>query len=448
MTPKFAQFALVGILLLPALSADPAAPSSAPPEAADENTRLASANAAAISSISAVERAETTAEEKSVVEKEEKPLRLIRYRGKGLEIGHKGKTSSYAKVGIRSQLRLSSPFASAPRKESHFASEDENDFRFRRARFKVDGHLLTPWINYKFEHDLVGGRILDARMTIAKYEWLQFRFGQWKADYSRERMDSSGKQQFVERSIVNRAFTVDRQKGAMILGRLMKGKWSDSTYYVGAFAGNGRGFRRRNDLEHEDGAPMLIARYQWNFLGVDPGRSGSDLDYHHDPAAAIAVGTTTNRSRFTRFSGSGGGQMDGFELGAPGQYSLKQYLAEFHVKFRGLAIQHEYHTKRIRDNVNITTMNMRGAYVAAGYFFHHMFKRVPKQLELGTRYAFVDPNIGTGGNLQKEVSFLVNWFFDGHGNKLTLDTSRYRLGRVGDVPLKDVQVRVQWDVSF
>lgn len=436
------------MLLLPALSADPAAPSSPASDPATGNTQLASANAAAISSISAVESAETTAEEKHLVEKDEKPLRLIRYRGKGLEIGHKGKTSSYAKVSIRSQLRFSSPFASAPRKESHFASEDENDFRFRRARFKIDGHLLTPWINYKFEHDLVGGRIIDARMTIAKYEWLQFRFGQWKADYSRERMDSSGKQQFVERSIVNRAFTVDRQKGAMILGRLMKGKWSDSTYYVGAFAGNGRGFLRRNDLEHVDGAPMLIARYQWNFLGIDPGHSGSDLAYHHDPAAAIAIATTTNRSRYTRYSSGGGSQLDGFELGAPGQYSLKQYLAEFHVKFRGLAIQHEFHTKRIRDNVNITTTNMRGAYVAAGYFFHHMFRRVPKQLELGTRYAIVDPNIGTGGNMQKEVSFLVNWFFDGHSNKLSLDTSRYSLGRVGDVALKDVQVRVQWDVSF
>ncbi len=448
MTPGFAQFALIGILLIPALSADPAAPSSAPPEPAIESAKLAAASAASISSIAPVEGADASDESKPFVENDEKPLRLIRYRGKGLEIGHKGETSSYAKVSLRSQLRFSSPFAGAPRKASHFASEDENDFRFRRARFKIDGHMIKPWINYKFEHDLVGGRTIDARITIKKYEWLQFRFGQWKADYSRERMGSSGKQQFVERSIVNRAFTIDRQKGAMILGRLMKGKWSDSVYYIGAFAGNGRGFLRRNDLEHEDGAPMLLARYQWNFLGVDPGQAGSDVDYHHDPAASIAVATTTNRSRYTRFSSGGGSGLDGFAVGAPGQYSLKQYLAEFHVKFRGLAIQHEYHTKRIRDNVNVTTTNMRGAYIAAGYFFHHMFKPVPKQLELGTRVAFVDPNINTRGLLQKEVGFLVNWFFDGHANKLSLDTSRYSIGRVAAVPLKDVQVRVQWDVSF
>ena len=381
---------------------------------------------------------------------DEEKRRFFSYSRKGLQIGEKGKGGFSAKVNIRSQMRFSS-FRSAPRTESQFARETESDYRFRRARFKADGHAFVPWVKYKYEHDLVNTLVLDARMTIGKWEWLQFRFGQWKVDYSRERMESSGKQQFADRSIVNRAFTLDRQKGATVLGRLMKGTRGDSRYYIGVFAGNGRGFRTapgKLDLNHDDGSPMVMARYQWNFLGRDVGLSQSDLEYSEKPAASLSFGTARNRSRYTRFSSSGGGQLDGFELGQPGQYSLRQFMEEATLKYRGLSLQHELHWKTIEDNVNITKTNMRGAYVQAGYFFHHLLPRIPKQLELGGRYGIVDPNRVAHNDVQKELAFVVNWYFYGHGNKLTFDTSRYSLGRNGADDLHDTQARLQWDVSF
>ena len=375
---------------------------------------------------------------------------LLKYSKFGLQVGTKGEGRFSSKVNIRSQIRFSSPIRSAPRKPSDFTRADENDLRFRRARFKMEGHAFKPWIAYKFEHGLVENRVLDARMTIKKGDWLQFRFGQWKADYSRERMDSSGKQQFADRSIVNRAFTLDRQKGATILGRLMKDTLGDSRYYIGVFAGNGRGFQPKTgpSLNHDDGAPMLMARYQWNFLGRDVGHSQSDLEYHKKPAAALAVGTASNRSRYTRFSSSGGGQLDGFQAGQPGQYSLRQFMEEATMKYRGLSLQHELHWKRIKDNVNINTTCMRGSYVQAGYFFHYLFPRIPKQLEIGARWGIVDPNRARGNDLQKEAALVVNWFFYGHGNKLTFDTSRYSLGQASGPDLNDTQMRLQWDVSF
>jgi hypothetical protein len=376
---------------------------------------------------------------------------FFKYGRSGLQIGEKGKGRFSAKVNVRSQMRFSSPFASAPRKASHFTRAEEQDFRFRRARFKMEGHAFAPWVQYKYEHDLVDTRVLDARMTIGKWDWLKFRFGQWKVDYSRERMDSSGKQQFADRSIVNRAFTLDRQKGATVLGRLMKGTPGDSRYYVGVFSGNGRGFRTRpgaEELDHGDGSPLVMARYQWNFLGRDVGHSQSDLKYHDKPAAALSFGAARNRSRYTRFSSSGGGQLDGFELGRPGQYALRQFMEEATMKYRGLSLQHEFHKKRIEETVNSDVTYMRGGYVQAGYFFHHLFPRIPKQLEVGTRYAMVDPNRARGNDLQKETALVVNWFFYGHGNKLTFDTSRFSLGQLEGSDLKDTQVRLQWDVSF
>jgi hypothetical protein len=380
-------------------------------------------------------------------ERQKKPS-YFRYTLKGTQIGSEDGFFS-SEVNIRSQLRFSTPFASAPRKESHFSQADENDVRFKRARFKADGHVYKPWIEYKYEHDLVDGRLLDARMTIKKFEWLQFRFGQWKADYSRERKDSSGKQEFVERSIVNRAFTIDRQKGAVLLGRVLKQTPFDSQYYVGVFRGNGRGFLSPNfDRDHSDGKPMWLARYQWNPLGGGVGNSPSDLEYHSSPAISIATATTSNTSRYTRFSSSGGGQLDGFQDGAPGQYSLKQYLGEAALKYRGLYLQHETHSKRVVDNFSGRTVNMRGAYVQAGYFFHYLFPWVPRKLELGGRYAFVDPNQGLSADLQTETAFVANWFFYGHQNKISFDTSRYTLARGSGRSLKTTGARLQWDVSF
>ena len=419
--------------------------------AADESGEvLASGGSASAPPPAAVKPASESLQEREFKEPKKKRS-FFRYGRKGLQIGEKGQGRFGAKVNIRSQKRFSSPFRSAPRKESHFARADENDFRFWRARFRMDGHVFTPWVKYNYEYDLVDTRNLNAFVTISKWEWLQLRFGQWKVDYSRERSDSSGKQQFADRSIVNRAFTLDRQKGAALLGRVMKGTLGDSRYYVGVFTGNRRGFRTapgKSELDHGDGSPMLAARYQWNFLGRDVGYSQSDLKYHEKPAAALSFGAARNRSRYTRFSSSDGGRLDGFEPGLLGQYSLRQFMEEAAMKYRGFSLQHELHWKRIEDNVNVQTTFMRGSYVQAGYFFHYLFPRIPKQLELGARYALVDPNRVRPDDLQKELAFVANWFFYGHANKLTFDTSRYSLARNGAEDLKDTQVRLQWDVSF
>lgn len=378
----------------------------------------------------------------------QKPIHWLRYGSSGLELGSKDGAFS-AKVNVRSQLRFTSPFESAPRKESHLNQPDESNLTFRRARFKMDGHIAVPWIEYKYEHDLVDGNLLDLRFDVGP-EWMHLRFGQWKADYSRERMDSSGKQQFVERSIVNREFTIDRQKGVELTGRLAKGSVADSQYFLGVFTGQGRGiFRdRRVPTDAADGSPMWLARYQWNPIGGGVSLSQSDLERQADPRLSLAVATTGNRSSYTRFSSSGGGQMDGFQAGTPGQYSLRQYLTEVAFKQQGFSVQQEFHWKRVTDNVNSTERCMRGSYVQAGYFFNELYGKIPRQLELAGRYAFVDPSMQRSSDLIHETGIVANWFFKGHADKLSVDVSRYSLAAVQSDLGSRVGVRVQWDASF
>ncbi len=346
----------------------------------------------------------------------------------------------------RFQFRASYPRDGDPRSPSDFSDEDESTFRIRRARIKVGGHGYRPWLKYYFEYDWPSNSLLDWRAMLERFEWLQLKVGQWKIDYNRERVDSSGKQQFVERSIVNREFTIDRQQGVMLYGHLFPGTFVDSRYYVGAFTGMGRGA-----TSNDDDNLMYMARLQWNFLGRDLKWQQSDVEYHSKPAGSIAVAAVTNKSRCTRWSSGGCGNLDGFpdpDAAQAGQFRVNQAVEEFAFKYRGLSIQHEFHWKKIKDKVNDTETDMRGGYAQAGYFPHYLIQAIPKPLEVAFRYAFVDPNTDQSNDIRRELTAAVNWFFSGHNNKLTLDASRLTMQRAGSGDFDDNRARLQWDVTF
>jgi phosphate-selective porin len=347
--------------------------------------------------------------------------------------------------------------------------DKESTFELRRVRMKVGGHGYKPWIKYYFEMDWQptrnsgddatksGTRLLDWRIDLSKFKWLQFRVGQWKINYNRERVDSSGKQQFVERSIVTSTFTVDRQMGAMVYGHLAPGTWLDSRYYAGVWNGSGRG--EAND----DRNMMYMGRFQWNFLGRDLKWQQSDIKYHEQPAGSAAFAAYTTRGKCTRWSSSGCGTL-GFDnsAGVPytkdsaasnGQFRVTGFMEEFAFKWRGLSIQHEYHWKEVRDkNLNSGVAgyktNLMGSYAQIGYFPHYLIPFIPKPLEIAFRFAFVDPNQSAKNDKLKAYTTAINWFFAGHRNKLTLDGTWFTLDQPRGKDLNEQQVRLQWDVSF
>ncbi len=302
-------------------------------------------------------------------------------------------------------------------------------------------------------------RLIDWRIMLERFQFLSLQVGQWKVDYSRERRDSSGNQQFVERSIVNEVFTIDRQVGVMVYGRVLPGTYADSRYYAGVFTGSGRG--EAND----DDNMMYFGRYQWNFLGRDLKWSQSDVEYHELPSGSLAFAAYTTIGKCTRWSSSGCGTLGspssgGFDFtsdsnAAPGQFKVEGMMEEFAFKYRGLSIQHEYHWKQIKDNALPEgapghKTNLMGSYSQIGYFPHYLIPVVPKPLEVAFRYAFVDPNVFSGNDKRQEFTTAFNWFFAGHKNKLTLDGSWLTLDQPaaagGDQ--HEQRIRLQWDVSF
>jgi len=361
------------------------------------------------------------------------------------------------KLNWRAQMRFTSPYRRDPRQVDDFDT-DENTFELRRMRMKIGGHAYKPWLDYHFEVDLQmtrregderarsGVQLFDWRITVQPYEALGFRIGQWKIDYNRERVDSSGRQQFVERSIVNRQFTIDRQMGAQVRGRLFKDTPADLRYYAGVFTGQGQG------VQNDDDKVMYAGRLQWNFLGRDLETRQTDVEFTEKPTGSISFGAATNTSRSTRFSLSGGGNLDGFSDTENGQFEVEQYQIGSAFKYHGFSWQQEYHWKRIKDRVVNQNYEMDGAYAQMGYFFHYLIPAIPKQLELAARYAYLnEPNQGdlTVDNKREEFTIGANWFIAGHNNKITVDYSQlYLEDEVLNRDVDDGRLRVQWDISF
>jgi hypothetical protein len=373
----------------------------------------------------------------------DKPERTsVEYGPRGLVVAS-GDGNYEIRLRFRLQLRASHPFDDDPVTPDDFAAPDRTSLDVRRARFKADGHVFRPWLAYELEYDLAGGRLYDLRMTLGRLPWLTLLVGQGKADYNREQSDSSSEQQFAERSIVDDVFTLDRQVGLELTGRFLDETWLDSRYYLGAFTGTGIG-ERGNDDSHL----LWTARYQWNFLGRELEFTQSDVQGREKPVASLAGAFATNRSPYTAFSGSGGGQLEGFEPGGPGRYSLRQWLEEAALHYRGFSFQHEYHWKRVRDHETAIDTSLRGSYVQAGFFVYRPERGKPRGLEAAARWAFVDPDTSRARDRRKELTGVVNWFFRGHANKLTLDVSRLSLEQPAAETLVSHRVRLQWDVHF
>lgn len=357
----------------------------------------------------------------------------------------------------RVQARYAEPFDSDPRTLADL-DRDENSFMIRRARTKLTGHAYSPWLKYYLQYDWSQPVLRDLSLTFDKYKWAQVRVGRGKVSYNNERVTSSGSQQFVNRSIVNDIFTVDRQQGIEVKGNLFPGTWHDMTYYVGAYTGMGIG-ERNND----DGNMMYSGRLQWNALGGEMKFSQSDIEFHDQPALNISIAANTNRSKCTAYetdSRSCRSLTDEITPGinrykdpskaAAGQYEISQMMEEVHFKWKGFSFLHELHAKTIKDTLNNDDeTKLLGGFVQAGYFPHRQLSFIPENIELAGRYAFVDMDTDRSYDKQMELSAAINYFMEGHFNKLSLQISRLSV----EDPIKlqkDTENRLwaQWDFSF
>lgn len=384
----------------------------------------------------------------------------VSYGKKGFEFNSEDDKFSLA-IQNRIQVRYAEPFDSDPRTLADL-DRDEKSFMVRRARTKLTGHAYQPWIKFYLQYDWAQPVLRDMVLTVDKYKWAEVKVGRFKVAYNNERVASSGAQQFVNRSIVNDVFTVDRQQGVEVKGNLFAGEPYDLTYYAGVFTGLGVG-ERNND----DDTLMYSARLQWNALGGEMKWDQSDVEFHEQPALNISIAANSNRSRCTAFETDSRSCRNLTDVNAagkaryrnpsstttpalPGQYEIDQMMEEVNFKYKGFSLLHELHGKRIKDtNNNDEETTLLGGFVQAGYFPHRLISSIPVGIELAGRYALVDMDTDRDNDRQKELSGVINYFMEGHNSKLSLQLSRLTVqDPISDQEDSENRLWAQWDFSF
>lgn len=265
---------------------------------------------------------------------------------------------------------------------------------------------------------------------------------------------SSGRQQFVGRTIAHSLFTLNRQQGAQLFGRLFRDTPADLSYALGVFTGRG-GALGSNDDDHL----MYTSRLQWNALGGDIGSAHGDLAFSPSPRINLAVAAMTNRSDCTRF-GSGADSCRSLprfiasDQALDGQFDVGQAMAEVRLHWNGFSLEGELNRKQVTDRLLDTDdqrrrTTLQGGFIQAGLLPHGLFPAVPPQLEFGLRYASVDQDDFRGNDDVEEITGVANWFIDGHDNKLSLEFSRIDLeDPVLQMDGTENRLRLQWDVRF
>ncbi|GAA4434075.1 hypothetical protein GCM10023188_24580 [Pontibacter saemangeumensis] len=341
--------------------------------------------------------------------------------GKGIEISAPDSSFSL-KFGTRFQTL----YEGSTNSES---KEWDDRFLIRRARLKFEGFAFSPNLEYKIELGLSNSDIgsdtpdrtndadnviLDA---VAKWQFApnwQLWVGQTKLPGNRERVISSQKMQFVDRSLLNSRFNIDRDAGLQLhhvhaLGQVVVRE-------IGSISmGEGRDITTDNA-----GGYDYTARVEVLPFGEFEGEGeyvGSDLAREETPKLALAASYDFNDN-----ASRARGQLGSF-LG--GERDLQTVFVDAMFKYRGFSAMAEFANKEAPKGPVVTSeegvplgtfvtgsaLNLQG-----GYLFDTNW-------EVAGRYTTYNPAQATGLREQQQYTVGLSKYIVGHSLKVQTDVS-------------------------
>ena len=310
--------------------------------------------------------------------------RAMIFKMKGLEVATKD-SSFYANFRFRMQNRIG-----AYTNGGDDFGISEFDARVRRLRLRADGYVLSPKLGYSiqlaftrsdqdFDNTGIANIVRDAVVFYHFTDNFYVAFGQNKLPGNRQRVNSSGQLQFVERSIVNGAFTVDRDFG---LKAYYNNKIGSVPYRLKGAISTGEG-RSVND---SDNGLAYTGRAEILPLGLfknEGDYSEGDLEREETPKLAIGAGYSYNvRTNRT------GGQL-GKDLYAA--RDIGTAMLDLIFKYNGWAFQSEYMS---RDSDDPLTFSEDGdvRYVYNGWGINNQISYIFRSnFETAFRYSLLQP---------------------------------------------------------
>tara|TARA_B100000768_G_scaffold81582_1_gene77353 strand:- start:29394 stop:30590 length:1197 start_codon:yes stop_codon:yes gene_type:complete len=333
-------------------------------------------------------------------------------------------------------------------------SDGTSQFLIRRSRLKFGGHAYSPKVKYKIElglsnRDISGAIsetkdadriILDAVLKYNFYKGFSVWGGQTKLPGNRERVISSGNLQFVDRSLLNSKYTLDRDMGIQLRHKHKIGKM----VLREAFSlSQGEG---RNVTVLNIGGLDYTSRLEILPFGTFASKGdyvGSDTKRETSPKLSVGV-TYDFHDRAARQRG----QQGSFIEGTNGEYvtsSLETVFIDLMFKYKGISVMAEYADKKgdnsqALDNEGISQgyfYTGKGLNLQAGYLFKSNW-------ELAGRYTNIQPEATTGKTKIDQYTFGTSKYIVGHKLKVQSDLSYTKEEGKED----KVMMRLQFDIHF
>tara|TARA_R110002111_G_scaffold42337_3_gene77937 strand:- start:6139 stop:7338 length:1200 start_codon:yes stop_codon:yes gene_type:complete len=377
--------------------------------------------------------------------------------GKGL-INFVAKDSSFSvKFAPRFQVRSISSWDY----DGNQYGSAEHNFIVRRARLKFDGFAYSPKLKYKLElglsnRDVAGANeynrntpryILDAVIMWNFAGNWELWAGQTKLPGNVERVVSSANLQFVNRSLLNSRFNIDRDLGIQIRHKTNLGKDFLMREKFAISQGEGR-----NVTEGNEGGLQYTARLE--FLPFGTFKSKGDYvqsDLKREAKPKLMLGFTYNYNQdAVRERGFAGDYMftteDESKNGPLFETNQTTIFADAMFKYNGFSFMGEY-AKRTADDVIATeadgtptgdiVLTGNALNLQAGYLFKSNY-------EIAARFTTLDYEKETGALPTTQYTLGASKYIVGHKLKVQSDLSYTTL----DGNENNITFRLGFDIHF
>lgn len=296
------------------------------------------------------------------------------------------------------------------------------DFRVRRTRLRLDGHLLDPRLTYNIQLSFtradqdwdisnVPNVLRDAMVWYQLKKGLSIGIGQGKLPGNRQRVISSGEQQFADRSIVNNALTLDRDVG---LFAYYTADYDNFGWRLKTAITNGEG---RNALPSDKG---LAYTGRLEILPLGPFSERNDYaegDLVHEPKPRLSLAGTVNFNDEAKRTGG--------ELGRPlyAPRDLFNFQADMVFKYMGWALSSEYLYRHADDPATFDA-NGNARLVSSGEGINTQFSYcTAKMWEVALRHSYLMPQreLRTEEPQLTQYGICVGKYLNKHKVKLQTD---------------------------
>ncbi len=326
----------------------------------------------------------------------------------------------------------------------------QTDVLLRRARLKFGGYAFTPKFGYKIELGLTNRDhgspipetknsariILDAVLKYKIGKNTTFWVGQTKLPGNIERVISSQQLQFVDRSLLNSKYNIDRDMGVQLHHKFKAGK-QVLKQKVSVSQGEGRNITSSNK-----GGFEYTGRLEWLPMGEFTKKgdySASDLQREKKPKLMIGV-TVDHHDNAARARANQGSFLSETR-------TLSTVFIDMAFKYNGFSMMAEYVDKSAPDgsvvsydaagDVDEYFYTGKGLNVQTGYLFHNNW-------EIAGRFTKIDPTAANAQDNIKMYTLGVSKYIVGHSLKMQTDISLTQTGNNDGVLMH----RLQFELAF